>query len=106
MKALRTVPVPVTDDGLHIVDYDRRTFMALSRDGTYWHLVYPAAPWEWIVREGRRQAGDLICTCEGGRTHGTCYQVKCVEAFEADCSDEARWAAAWEGAPEPVAVSA
>jgi hypothetical protein len=91
---LTTVPVPVTLDGLHVLDFERHTYMALSRDGTYWHLIRPAQEGEWVVRQGLRAIGQLACTCDGGRTRGTCYQTARAEAYEAWMADEAFWAGA------------
>jgi hypothetical protein len=87
-----TVAVPVTLDGLHVLDYERHTYMALSRDGSYWHLVRPAQEGEYLVGTGRIQIGQLTCSCDSGRTRGTCYQTARAEAFEAWMAYEAFWA--------------
>jgi hypothetical protein len=57
-------------------DIDRRTFVILSREGTYYHLVHPAAPDDRRVLNGLVTAGILVCDgCAGGRYRGTCHAV-------------------------------
>lgn len=106
----RRTPAPtrhtsdVTSTGLVLFDVERRTFLGLSSDGTYYHHVTPATPDMWVVRQGKRQAGQLTCvTCEGGRTHGWCYRVIEAEAFEQE-RENAAWAAIW--GEEPTAAQA
>lgn len=64
-------------------DPDRRTWLALSRDAAYYHIVTPLAADDRLVQDGLRQAGQLGCTCRGGRYRGTCYVVTACEALEA-----------------------
>ncbi len=60
-------------------DPARRTWLALNRDRTAYHVVTPARPDDFIVRDGLRRAGELTCSCDGGRFRGTCYVVKAAE---------------------------
>ena len=89
-------------------DPARRTWLALSRDGTYWHVVTPARDDDFIVRDGLRRAGELTCSCDGGRYRGTCYVVKAAEAAEAApraTSAEPTWFDAPAGAGEEGGAS-
>lgn len=87
-----TVAVPVTDSGLHILDQDRRTFMALSRDESYWHLIRPVRAEDPGVAEGNVREGDLTCSCLGGVYRGDCYRIRQAEAFEREMAEAAFWA--------------
>lgn len=64
-------------------DPARRTWLALNRGGDAYHVVTPAGPDDFIVRDGLRRAGELTCSCDGGRFRGTCYVAKAAEALEA-----------------------
>jgi len=82
----RVVHAPIGDvgDALTILDAGRRLYAALSRDGTYWHVVSPLQA-DRLDAEGNvvRAAGALSCICKGATFHGTCYQQMNAEAFEA-----------------------
>lgn len=67
---------------LVIVSARLRIYAALSRDGTYAHLIRPARSTDLRVVEGRARVGDLMCDCIGSATHGRCYQQMNAEAFE------------------------
>lgn len=85
----------VLANGIVVLDYDRSTYMALSREGDYWHQMRPGVASDWVVREGHRRVGQLICNCESGRVRGACYRVSQAEAYEAEQADERAWAAMW-----------
>lgn len=68
----RAIGNDVPADALTILDARRRTYAALSHDGTYWHLISPFAG-----------DGELVCTCAGGRQHGRCWRLDQAIAFEA-----------------------
>jgi hypothetical protein len=59
-------------------DAERRTFVALNRAGDGYHFVSPAAADDIRVRDGHVEAGELVCTCPGGRFRGSCYVVEAV----------------------------
>lgn len=69
-------------DALIVLDASRRTYMALGRGGSHYHLIAPLEQWHPLVGDGRRHAGQLGCTCQAGTFRGTCYQVSRAEAFE------------------------
>ena len=60
-------------------DPARRTWLALSKDGSRYHFVHPIEAGDFRVRDELRQVGELTCECEGGRFRGTCYVVKAAE---------------------------
>lgn len=67
--------------GFVFSDFDRRTFVIPSRDGTYHHLVHPVTPDDRRVQDGIVTAGMLVCDgCKGGRYRGTCHAVVTAEA--------------------------
>lgn len=87
-----TIPVPVTESGMAIWDYERRTYLRLNRAGTAWHIVRPATEHDQTVRDGKVQAGELTCVgCPGGLNKGRCYVSAEAEAYEAWMADEAFW---------------
>lgn len=84
--------------GWAFADPARRTFLALNRAGDSYHYVSPAEPDDRRVADGLVVAGALVCTCEGGRFRGSCYQVtaaqKLLDTFQAGTSYpalEERW---------------
>ena len=84
MTALRVVQVGVhaLPDTLFVIDVERRTYLGLSRDGTYWHVVRPLRADDYRVREGQGEVGQLTCDCIGAQTHGQCHRVKEAMALE------------------------
>lgn len=75
--------VEATEDALVVLDAERRTYAAVNREGTAYHLIQPARPDDPRVGDGLRSAGELVCTCAGGTFRGFCYRVREAEAFEA-----------------------
>ena len=86
-------------------DPDRRTFVAINRSRTGYHLVHPAEPDDPRVT-GRRlddgsiseplvAAGDLVCECKGGRYRGSCYVT---EAAKEQLTVDFAAVSGWEGA--------
>jgi len=71
-------------DDLVIASASRRTYLGLSKDGSYLHCVHPL-PVDLVDANGAviRRVGALTCTCPGGTFRGTCYWVARAEAFEA-----------------------
>jgi hypothetical protein len=72
-------------EGFVFADLERRTFVALSRDNSSYHLIHPVAPDDIRVtgiggNPGIMTAGLLTCECKGGRYRGRCYQVEKAEA--------------------------
>jgi hypothetical protein len=67
-------------EGFVFADLERRTFVALNREQTAYHLIHPAADDDQRVRDGLLTAGLLTCECRGGRFRGRCYQVEKAEA--------------------------
>lgn len=82
-------PISIPPDALVVLDADRRLYAALSRDGSTYHLIQPARLDDPRVGDGLRQAGQLVCTCQGGTFHGTCYRTKEAERFEGEQADQA-----------------
>lgn len=76
--------------GLVVIDRERRAYAGLSRDGEYYHLIGPAHPLDLRVADGRRQAGQLVCSCQGGMVRGTCYRTLEAEAIE-DAAEAPAW---------------
>jgi len=60
-------------------DPARRTWLALSKDGTRYHFVHPIEADDIRVLDGLRRAGELTCECAGGRFRGACYVVRAAE---------------------------
>ena len=92
MTAIRIVQVGLhaLPDTLFVIDGERRTYLGLSRDGTYWHVVAPAqVDVETEAGEILRPAGELACTCRGGTFHGHCYWLEQAVAHEAGRADQA-----------------
>ena len=79
-------------NGLWIFDRRARSYLGLSRDGTYWHHVRPARMDDPVVGDGLVKAGDLTCDCVAGKFGRACHRVKEARAFEAAAA-----------APEPAA---
>ena len=78
------VPISVTPSGLFIFDAERRTYLALNRAGDAYHLIRPADAEDPLVRDGRVEVGDLICTCPGGRYGRGCYRLEEARAWESE----------------------
>lgn len=85
-----TKPDSMHDVTFALADFGRRTFLALSRDGSYWHFVHPVAANDLRVTglvEGDGTArfkpltatGALVCECPGGRMRGACYVVRAAQ---------------------------
>jgi hypothetical protein len=70
---------------LAVLDAERRLYVGLSRDGSYYHVVEPlqADIVEGIDNDVIRPAGALACRCKGGTFRGVCYRVTEAEALEA-----------------------
>lgn len=86
--------------GFDWADLRRRTFAALSRDGSYYHLVHPVAADDFrVTREDSTvKPGDLVCECAGGRNRGTCYKTKeAIAALPAEPETDESW---FERSPE------
>lgn len=92
-----TVTVPVTVDGLLILDVQERTYGGPSRSGKGWHLIQPARADHRLVRDGAIPVGALACTCEGGSFNGQCWRLEQARAYE-----EREWTALFH----PMAVQA
>jgi hypothetical protein len=60
-------------------DLERRTFVALNREQTAYHLIHPVAEDDQRVLDGKLTAGVLTCECRGGRFRGSCYQTQKAE---------------------------
>jgi len=87
-------------DGLIVLDVDRRTYAALSRDESYWHLIQPASEpiargFDYVDANGLTvtpvAVGDLTCTCAGGRFKRHCYRIDQAKAFEQRLENDLRW---------------
>ena len=100
MTQLVAVPA-VTSEGLVLFDLERRTYLGLSRDESYWHVVRPLRADDPGVAEGNVQVGDLTCCCAGGTFKGHCYRIAQAIAFERERASELRW-----GELEPAAAAA
>ena len=76
-------PIGTVGIDLVVLDAGRRTYAALSRDATYWHLISPL-PVDLVDADGTvvRRIGDLSCTCAGGVFRGECYRIKQALAWE------------------------
>lgn len=88
-------PIGPVDMNLVVLDASRRTYAALSRDRSYWHLIHPL-PVDLVDADGAviRRVGSLTCTCAGGSFRGECYRTKQAAAFEAG-----------QGLPDPAWLS-
>src|SRR6185369_17638251 len=66
MTGVVHAPIGDVGDALTILDAGRRLYAALSRDGTYWHVVSPLQA-DRLDAEGNvvRAAGALSCICKG-----------------------------------------
>jgi len=83
MTGVVHAPIGDVGDALTILDAGRRLYAALSRDGSYWHVVEPLQADVLGLDAGViRPAGRLGCRCKGATFHGTCYRVEQAEAFE------------------------
>ena len=86
-------------------DPARRTWLALNRDQTGYHVVTPTPDDAQLITDGLRHKGQLSCSCAGGRYRGTCYVVISWEAIESaaragECSEaEVRHERLTEGEP-------
>jgi hypothetical protein len=64
-------------------DPARRTWLALNRDQTAYHVVTPTPDDAQLITDGLRHKDQLSCSCAGGRYRGTCYVTAACEAIEA-----------------------
>lgn len=87
-------------NGLVVLDAERRTYMALSRDETYWHLIRPLRADDPAVtaENATARAGDLTCCCPGGAFRGNCYRLEQARAYELAQAD-----GDWFGEAAPAA---
>ncbi len=83
MTDLRPVIVHAAPNGLVVLDEDRRTYMAISRDGSYYHLIQAADAEHPLVRDQLARVGQLVCSCPGGRFRAQCYRLAQANAHEA-----------------------
>jgi hypothetical protein len=89
MSAVVSAPIAVPPDTLVVLDAERRLYVGLSRDGSYYHLIRPLRPEDYRVREELGKAGQLACDCVGFSSHGHCYQAALAIAHEGRARDEA-----------------
>lgn len=101
---------PPTEVRFAFEDLGRQTFVALSRDGTYYHVVAPANPGDVRVTgrylrsdgdvgEPKVAAGELVCNCKGGLVRGGCYVTDAAKArLDVDFGE----APGWDGAGASV----
>ena len=77
-------PIGPVGDALVVLDMERRLYVGLSRDQTYFHVVAPA-PVELVDPDGTvvKRVGQLTCSCLGGIYRGACWRTKQAVAFEA-----------------------
>lgn len=93
-------------------DPARQTFLAVNRAGDGYHVVTPAEPDDVRVTghplddgsmsEPKVAAGDLVCSCKGGRFHGSCYVVEAARQRLTIDFTPVGAAAGWEGAGAAV----
>lgn len=96
----RVYPVPVTDDGLHVYDYDERIYLTRRRSSSSWHVIRPLT--EHDYRWSPETAGELCCSCPGYLRHGTCWALATVAAYEAQVEQMLRWVPELEPVPATV----
>jgi len=77
--ALLLEPKPAT---LYVVSASLRTYLGLSRDGTYLHAIRPARIEDPVVGDGKRIAGELVCSCAGRSFGQRCYWTDLATALE------------------------
>lgn len=80
---------------LVVFDRERRVYLGLNRAGDAYHMIQPAQIWDPRVGDGKVLVGELVCTCQGGTFHGTCYQIQIAIELEIAAADAAalpRWA--------------
>lgn len=80
---------PLEPDTLYVASAALRSYLGVSRDGTYVHHVRAARLDDQVVGDGLRHAGELTCDCSGGRFRGSCYWTKRAEALEARTPEKA-----------------
>lgn len=68
---------------LWVVSADLRTYLGLSRDGSYLHVIRPARLEDPLVGDGKAVAGELICNCAGASYGRRCYWTQLATALEA-----------------------
>lgn len=74
---------------LIVFDPDRRTYVGLSRDGSYWHVIRPATKDDaGVLRIRTPGRADefippMVCSCPAGRRRKSCYRVDEALAYEA-----------------------
>jgi len=69
---------------LIVVDATRRSYLGVSRDGSYLHHVRPARKDDPTVGDGLVRESDLTCDCAAGRFgHHDCYWTKAARGYEA-----------------------
>lgn len=77
-------PIAAPADALIVLDKERRLYVGLSRDGSYFHLIQPTQ-FDLVdhnTDEVLRPAGTLECRCRGFSAHGHCYVANAAIAFE------------------------
>jgi hypothetical protein len=76
--------ISVAPNPLTVLDAQRRLYVGMARDGSYYHVVQPT---QIEVRDPDgnviRPVGALVCGCKGATFHGECYRLRQAEAFEA-----------------------
>lgn len=103
MTRLVWSPISIPPDALVVLDADRRLYVGLSRDESYYHIIQPTqfAIVDPNTDEVLRPAGALACTCRGFQSHGHCYVATAAIAFEGELADQAAMPAIFrEPAPE------
>lgn len=83
-------------------DPGRRTWLALSKDGSYFHVVTPTPDDAQLIVDGLRRIGQLSCSCAGGRYRGSCYVTVAAEAIEAAALSSGEAEPTWFDAPAPA----
>lgn len=77
-------PIPTDEhEELIVLSLELRTYASLSSKGGRFHLLQPAVAADPRVGDGKRLAGELVCTCEAGLMGRLCWATKFAEAFEA-----------------------
>ena len=102
MTRLVHLAIAFEPDDLVIASASRRTYLGVSKDGSYLHCVHPL-PVDLVDADGTviRRVGALSCNCKGGTFRGECYRTKQAEAFEAGLGlPDPAWLA--EGFDAPV----
>lgn len=88
MTPIAFAPLAAAPEALVVLDATRRLYAGLNHEGTAWHVIQPAQVWDPRVADGLRKVGQLVCTCQGGTFHGSCYRTKQAEDLERRMADE------------------